>query len=38
MWLGAIIMIVVTLGLIVWILYATGILSKNKNRKGKQDS
>jgi len=38
MWLGAVIMIVVTLGLIVWILYATGILSKNKNRKGKQDS
>ncbi len=38
MWLGATIMIVVTLGLVVWILYATGILSKNKNRKGKQDS
>jgi hypothetical protein len=38
MWLGIGIMGVMCVGLIVWILYATGILSKNKNRKGKQDS
>ena len=38
MWFGLTVMIVVTLGLLVWILYATGILSRNKNKKGKQDS
>jgi len=38
MWLGATIMIVMTLGLIVWILYATGVLSRKKKGKGEQDS
>jgi hypothetical protein len=38
MWLGATIMIVMTLGLIVWILYAMGVLSRKKGRKVKQDS
>jgi type IV secretory pathway TrbL component len=38
MWFGLTIMVVMCVGLIVWILYATGILSKNKNKKGKQDS
>jgi NADH:ubiquinone oxidoreductase subunit 3 (subunit A) len=38
MWFGLTVMVVVTLGLLVWILYATGILSRNKNKKGKQDS
>jgi hypothetical protein len=37
-WLGLAIMAAMCVGLIVWILYATGILSKNKNRKGKPDS
>jgi len=38
MWFGLTIMVVMCVGLIVWILYATGTLSKNKNKKGKQDS
>jgi NADH:ubiquinone oxidoreductase subunit 3 (subunit A) len=38
MWFGLTVMVVVTLGLLVWILYATGILSRNKNKKDKQDS
>jgi hypothetical protein len=38
MWLGLTIMLVMCVGLLVWILYATGALSRNKNKKGKQNS
>jgi len=38
MWFGLAIVLAMCVGLLVWILYATGILSRFKNKKSKQDS
>ncbi len=38
MWLGLTIMLVMCVGLIVWILYAMGVLSKKKDKKDNQVS
>ena len=38
MWFGLTVVLVMCVGLLVWILYATGVLSRKKNREGKQDS
>jgi hypothetical protein len=38
MWLGLGVMVAMCIGLIGWLLYATGMLSKNKNKEDKQDS
>jgi hypothetical protein len=38
MWFGLTIMVVMCVALLVWILYATGVLSRKKDKKDKQDS
>jgi len=38
MWFGLTIVVVMCVGLLVWILYATGVLSRKKDKKDKQDS
>ncbi len=38
MWLGLTIMVVMCVGLLVWVLYATGVLSRNKNKNTEQGS